>query len=160
MFWPKLTFSEEHRGKTLPQVMFSDPDWFFWAMEQGIFEGRGNLKVEAQDIYKKARSIRIPQAEGEDLVAEYYIYPILENFSKFEIVPRARPIHNGGNRCFRRDVIDMTVVRKMQDYDKLGYKRFIWGIKDYVFRNSDIRMTKRRCEEFFSNDENFVLPPK
>ena len=60
MAWTKLWFSK-HKGKTLPQVMFSDPDWFFWAFENGVFGEKGRLEAEAKDVYRKAQSIKIPQ---------------------------------------------------------------------------------------------------
>jgi hypothetical protein len=35
--WIDLWF-EKHKGKTLPQVMFTDPGWFFWARDEEIFK--------------------------------------------------------------------------------------------------------------------------
>ena len=35
MIWTTLNFSR-HVGKTLPQILFSDPDWFFWAMDKQL----------------------------------------------------------------------------------------------------------------------------
>ncbi len=57
----------EHKGKSLPQVIFSDPDWFFWAYETRIFKGA--QEDEAREIYRKATSIKIPQKGPESLVA-------------------------------------------------------------------------------------------
>jgi len=44
MAWSILPFGK-HKGKTLPQIVFTDPDWFFWAMEENVF--KGPLKREA-----------------------------------------------------------------------------------------------------------------
>src|SRR5438876_986407 len=57
MAWTELKFGK-HKGKTLPQVLFSDPDWFFWASEQQTF--RGAQRREADLIYVRATHIRIP----------------------------------------------------------------------------------------------------
>lgn len=35
MSWTALEFGR-HTGRSLPQVMFADPDWFFWAVEAGV----------------------------------------------------------------------------------------------------------------------------
>jgi len=38
MAWSTLPFGK-HKGKTLPQIVFADPDWFFWAeCVQGTIE--------------------------------------------------------------------------------------------------------------------------
>ena len=37
MNWTPLNFGK-YEGKTLPQVMFKDPDWFFNGYEKGYFK--------------------------------------------------------------------------------------------------------------------------
>ena len=54
------------KGKTLPQVVFVDPDYFFWLHGKNILHGR--LRQEADEIYGKATAIRLLQP---GLVAEY-----------------------------------------------------------------------------------------
>jgi hypothetical protein len=56
-----------------------------------------------------------------------------------------------------RDVIDMRVPRILAKYDKSGYKIFLSQMKSILFRDPGVYMTKRRCEEFFDNDDNFDL---
>ena len=74
MFWTTLNFGK-YAGKTLPQILFCDPDWFFWAMDQQIFHSRTALGQEAQDLDYKARHIRIPAHDGTPLVAQYTFTP-------------------------------------------------------------------------------------
>jgi hypothetical protein len=49
------------------------------------------------------------------------------------------------------------VPRRLAKYDKSGYKIFLAQMKAILFGDPDVRMTKRRCEEFFDNDGNFDL---
>jgi hypothetical protein len=63
--WSKLTFGK-HDGKTLPQVILTDPDWFFWAIEKRVFDNWPALRVEANDILQKARRIKIPKPDPEN----------------------------------------------------------------------------------------------
>src|SRR5450759_2541978 len=49
MIWSVINFGT-HKGKTLPQVLFSDPVWFFWAIEEGVFQNRGTLRGQAADL--------------------------------------------------------------------------------------------------------------
>ena len=53
--WIELPFGK-HKGKTLPQVMFTDPDWFFYTYGKGYFNARGNLRIEANEIFKKSNN--------------------------------------------------------------------------------------------------------
>jgi len=47
MKWTELDFGR-YRGKTLPQVLFTDPDWFLWAVEEGAFRSKPGLAEEAE----------------------------------------------------------------------------------------------------------------
>ena len=58
MAWTVVQFGK-YRGKTLPQIIFTDPDWFFWAVENDTFKSAA-LKAEASDIRRKATRIKIP----------------------------------------------------------------------------------------------------
>jgi len=64
--WSRLR-TTKYNGKTLPQVVFDDPDYFFWAFENYVFKGK--LLIQAEEIYKKARNIKAPQRrEGKQMV--------------------------------------------------------------------------------------------
>lgn len=158
MAWTKLWFGK-HEGTTLPRVIFLDPDWFFWAVEGGVFKGKRKLEKEASEIYLKARHIKIPQiVEGEKLVAEYGFHPTSCKFADLEIVPASQPHHTGSTLTYRKGVIDLGIAREQAAYDKLGSRLLVKGVKSYLFDDESYRMTKRRCEEFFDDDDNFYLP--
>lgn len=141
----------KHIGKTLPQIIFSDPDYFFWGIENDVFNGA--LASEAKELNYKARNIRIPQG----MKAEYIIHRPTRKFDHMELVPENRPPHQGSSPTFREDVIDLSVPRRFADYDKLGCKNLLLSLKIRLLGNRHIRLTKRRCEEFFEDDENFVI---
>ncbi|MCF1464970.1 hypothetical protein FS827_27315 [Agrobacterium vitis] len=46
--WSEMPIGK-YKGKTLPQMLLTDPDYFFWAMEQDDFF-RGGLAKQAADI--------------------------------------------------------------------------------------------------------------
>ena len=94
MAWSILAFGK-HKGKTLPQFVFADPDWFFWAIESGVF--RGNQRREAERIDARARAIRIPKNDKANLKAEYVVHPPTGKFGNMEIVPARRPLHQGSS---------------------------------------------------------------
>ncbi len=156
MPWSILNFGK-HKGKSLPQVLFTDPDWFFWAIEKGIFDGKGRLEREAEELNVRARAIRIPEGKGERLLAEYSIHPPTGKFGGMEIVPSTRPKHVGSTPTFRKEIIDLGIPREIAPYDKLGCKQLNSDVKYYLFGRHKARMTKQRCEDFFDDDRNFKL---
>ena len=154
MPWSIVYFGR-HKGKTLPQIILSDPDWFFWAIEEEVFKDRGSLAVEAQEVYKKATSIKIPNNDNGELVAEYSIHKPSGKFSGFHMIPSSRPHYEGSSSSFRKTVIDMSVPRKLACYDKWGCKQLLSSLKLYVFGDKSVRMTKKKCEDFFGTSGNF-----
>lgn len=162
MTWTKLNFGK-HKGRTLPEVMFRDPDWFYWAYDEGAFAKRG-LGTEADRIHARA-SLILPRANAQthkedpesELEVEYYVHRPTGRFGKFSVVPRSRPIHQGSSPAFRGRHIDFRVPREMADYDKLGSFLFISLLKHHVFGDASYRMTRKRAEAFFDDDSNFDL---
>lgn len=53
--------------------------------------------------------------------------------------------------------IDLSIPWKVKHNDKLGYKNLIKSLKYYLFGDESIRLTKTVCEDFFSDDQNFIL---
>ena len=150
--WSSLSIGK-HPGKTLPQIILSDPDYFFWAMEQDNFF-RGSLASQAKTIAKKIRRIRIPKPDPSDWLVEYYWAPD-GKFARFEIIEATRPPHVGSSLTRRGHYLDFAVVRQTKHYDKLGYKLFLDNFKYHYFGKTSARMTKATCEKFFDTPANF-----
>jgi hypothetical protein len=51
MRWATQTFGK-HAGKTLPEIILSDADWFFWALNTGALKGR--FASEAAKVEQRA----------------------------------------------------------------------------------------------------------
>jgi hypothetical protein len=60
---------------------------------------------------------------------------------------------------WREDSLDLSVARRFKSYDKLGGKLLLRAFKYHFFGSETIRLTKQRCEEFFSDESNFDLAP-
>lgn len=157
MIWTVLNFGK-HKGNSLPQIMFTDPHWFYSAFEDGTFDDRGDLRAEADDIFYKSTTIKIPQKGKETLVAEYRIHAEPQNSIGFKFVDQGRLLSECTSTVFRRFVIDLSIPGKIDGYNKLGYKIFLMNLKYYLFGSEKIKLTKERCEEFFNNNDNFYLP--
>lgn len=146
--WTPLKFST-HKGKTLPQVVLRDPDWFFWAMSKAIFYGR--LKKEAKEVAFKACNIRLPKRDPDNWRVEYHFYEE-EKFLGFSIVDAETASLSSSSGHFSTH-LDLSLPRRKKKYDKLGGKLMLAKFRDYYFDGS--KLTKEKCEKFFSDDRNF-----
>lgn len=152
----KLDFGK-HKRKTLPQIMFRDPDWFFWACKKNVFENKGAISREADDILKKCKSIKIPHNESKEFVIEYCFSHQNGCFCGLEKVPCSREPHAGSSTTYRLDVIDFSLPFRLKNYDKLGYKLFLNQVIYILFGiSNNTKVPKKRCEEFFDNKSNFL----
>jgi hypothetical protein len=154
MHWTVLSFGK-HSGKSLPQVLFSDPDWFFWAMDEGVFDKRPTLKAEADLLSYRAKHIKPPATKFPDPKVEYVIHRPSMKFSHFEIVPSDREPHVGSSPTWRSDAIDMSFPRRMSSYDKTGCKSLVLSLKHHFFGSKSARVTKERAEAFFDDLSKF-----
>jgi hypothetical protein len=154
--WTVVGFGK-YKGKTLPQVVFSDPDWFFWAHREQIF--KGGVATEARRIAERATRIRIPSKEGERQVAVYYLHRPTGTFGDLSLMSasEAEDEEDDSDVLMKKDVIDLSVPRQIKTYDKSGGQLLIRVVKLYLFGSSTTRLTARRCEAFFDDDANFVL---
>ncbi len=155
MKWTKLNFGK-HEGKTLPQVVFQDPDWFLWAMENGVFDKRYQYRDQADEIYYKARNIRIPDNDDDSKLIQVFLYPPTKRFYRFDVVPSTAPPHDGDSAGFQADRIDLSFPRQICDYDKEGCRLMIKSLKYWVFGDRNIVFSKSLVESFFNDEDNFV----
>jgi hypothetical protein len=153
MNWTTLGFGK-HKGKTLPEVAFCDPDWLFWAIGKGLFKGA--MEKEAEEIYRKSSRIRIPQNGSEIKHVEYIIDQGTYKFGTLRILTGDIESYRPLTRNQIMDVIDMRVPRQIAPHDKLGYKNFLFAMKDILFGDPSHRMNQRRCEDFFNDASNFL----
>lgn len=148
MAWTKLDFGK-HARKTLPQVLLSDPDWFYWSVMKDIWEDKPYyLREEARIITKKSVSIRIPTNDEDNLVVQYNLHTN-SRIIGFEIVNKNQLYYEGGRSIRGGNVIDLFFASELKKYDKLGGRLMIKSLKNWVFGDEDIRLTKAKCEAFF-----------
>jgi hypothetical protein len=144
------------KGMTLPQILLADPDFFFWAVEIGAFQGRH--ADEAREHARKARCIKIPKPDPENWHIQYWLGPRGE-FSRFDVIEADRPPHLGSSMEVRAEYLDLSFPRQFKVYDKKGCRLLISSFKHHYFGSSDMRLTKKRCEAFFDDPSNFVRTP-
>ncbi len=145
--WQPLRFGK-YLGKTLPQVLVKDPDYFFWAWEAGKLSGH----PEAAELQRKATSI-LPRSQGRGGWKVEYSFLQVGCYG-FELVEPGTPSHQGSSTAVRRDHIDLSMARRFKKYDKTGGRHLVDGLRHHLF--DDQRLTKKLVEAFFADDSNFA----
>jgi hypothetical protein len=66
MYWSTMPFGK-YAGQTLPEIILTDPDWFFYMLPKLY----GRLGEEAKNLARKARGIKIPKPRPGKWRVEY-----------------------------------------------------------------------------------------
>ncbi len=143
-------------GRSLPQALWLDPDYFFFLNERHAWSWE--LRFEASFLAKRARSIRVPVHYGPTAVVEYH----MERSGKFaglKVLTKPLVSDGGGTSSYANRVIDLGASHDLANYDKSGAKLLVRDAKEILFGNASFKMTKDRAEAFFSDDRNFHLSP-
>jgi hypothetical protein len=113
MHWTTLNFGK-HAGKSLPQIIISDPDWFFWGVACGVFTG--TFAAEAGDLVDKATAIKIPKPHSKRWRVEYR-YEDTGRFLGFEFV---KAKSHCGHHATRQPHLDLSCVRRGNTNPPIG----------------------------------------
>jgi hypothetical protein len=155
MKWTTLK-SGRHAGLSLPQMILADADWFFWVLNEGFLWGR--LAKEAEDLARKARAIKIPKHVPKNWEVEYR-YEDDGRFTEFAFVRPGVPSYCGFRLFYRLSYLDLSFIRRKRTYDKQGCRNLPHCFRHHYFGDG-VRLTKRRCEKFFSKRRNFLKSSK
>jgi hypothetical protein len=146
MSWSAITFGK-YEGKTLPEIILIDLDWFYWALPKLY----GKIAEEAQDLARKARAIKIPSPRRKSLEVEYR-YERDDRFRGFTFVKASGAHHSRWS--IRLPYLDLSLCLRRK-YDKRGGRILLRDFRKNYFGKHK-RLTKKRCEKFFSDQRNFI----
>ena len=149
MDWTTINY-RNHKSRSLPELIFEDADLFFHMYENNFF--RGYLAKEAEVLYRRARSIRVPSRNGQKMLVEYLFHPD-GKFGTMQLIPDGSDIEG----LIVSQWIDFYVPRSHSHFDKTGYENFVMGLKSILFNNPVLRMYSHNWNEFFDDEDNFDL---
>jgi hypothetical protein len=147
MSWSTVPFGK-YQGKTFPEIIVNDLDWFFWVVPKLY----GRIAQEAQDLAQKARAIKVPNQGRKHLEVEYR-YEMGNRFCGFGLVEADNARYS--RWATRLPYLDLSWPLRRKKYDKRAGRVMIRDFRIHYFGEHK-RLTKERCEEFFSNDRNFI----
>lgn len=109
--WSAVDFGKwRSKGKTLPQILVADPDWFFWALDEGVF--KGSLLNQSQKLARRARSIKLPAAVISTHCVQHWIAHD-GKYARFDLIERDQGPHHGSSTEVRRLTLDMEFPRSI-----------------------------------------------
>jgi hypothetical protein len=146
MRWATLTFGK-HTGKTIPEIILSDADWFCWAVNKADSMIRLQSLSKGPERSKSPNVIRNWQVE--------YSYDDTGGFCGFQFVKADTPLPYRSRSIRRSPYLDLSYVRRGKAYDKRGCRNLLRDFRHHFF-GDNTRLTKRRCQQFFSNKQNFL----
>jgi hypothetical protein len=145
MTWTTVPFGQ-NIGKTLPQIILSDPNWFFWAVKILY----GPLATEAEALVRRARNIKIPRPNPKKWAVEYR-RDCDGRFLGIDIVKADSHAHPLFERLPR---LDLAFVRRGNVHDTRDCRKVVSDFRQLYF--DGLNLTKQRCEEFFEDEDNFT----
>ncbi|SNB84054.1 hypothetical protein SAMN06265338_13215 [Rhodoblastus acidophilus] len=152
--WAEVNFGKwTGKGKTLPQVLVADPDWFFWAVSEGAFKGA--LAIQAETLARRAKGIKLPAKIAHTHCVQHWITPD-GKYARFDLIDQDQGSHHGSSTEIRRNTLDLEFPRHIAPYDKLGCRQMMNSFKSYWFDGK--AFTKNKVETFFDDPTNFVNP--
>jgi hypothetical protein len=146
MHWSVVPFGK-YKGKTFPEIIVRDLDWFFWVLPNLY----GTLAEEGQELARRARAIKIPKRYGRNLEVEYQ-FGMEHRFCGFGFVKAEA---RRSQWTIRLPYLDFKWSLRGKKYNKQAGRIMIRDFRSNYFGQRK-RLTKERCEEFFSNDRNFI----
>ena len=138
----------KHEGKTIPEILLSDPNWFFWALDAGLFQQHGRQQEEAAELGYRARNIKLPRDNPEQWRVNYYTNRHGDYWGF--IIQRTDVLPDSGF-AFETEVLSLEYVTQLRPTDRAYY---LHKIKSYLFGKGS-RVTKTVAEQFFGDDSNF-----
>jgi hypothetical protein len=146
MTWTTVNFGK-YAGKTLPQIVLTDPNWCFWAADILY----GPLATEAVTLKRRARGIRIPRRNPRRWAVEYR-RDRDDRFLGCGIVEVNSHQHSA---LFERlPHLDLAYVRRGNVHDTRDCRALIRDFRRFYF--DGLNLTKQRCESFFDDEDNFT----
>ncbi len=147
--WPKIGFGWYHEN-TLPQALLNDPAWFFEALKDeriwdAFYEGVNELAY-------KACNIRIPRSDPDNWKI-IWSGDLGGGHDAFRIMGPDEPV---SDYPFIMSHLDLSWPRRWVGYDNAASAAVSSAFRQNYFGGGEL--TAERCNQFFSNDENFVFP--
>jgi hypothetical protein len=147
MRWTTVLFGK-YAGKSLPEILITDPDWFYYMLPKLY----GPLREQADELALRASAIKIPKKKPGRYAVEYR-YDVDDCFKGFWIVRANAPRHS--EHATRLPHLDLSLAIGCRSYDKQSGRIMIRDFRINYFGERK-HLNRQRCDQFFSDDRKFL----
>jgi hypothetical protein len=145
--WEKLNFGR-YEGLTLPHVLLKDPDYFYYMYDRGHL-AQFPFTYEAREVAFKGRMIKI--LDDSKIKVEPITRHVSSGYDRFRhIIMKHRSLYGAIDR------LDLCVPYLTENYNKGGGRMMIRMLKLSHFGTTSYFLTRKRCDEFIENEDNFI----
>lgn len=138
--------------KTLPEIIFEDPDYFLWGYEKNIFSKSISLQYEADELYDKIRNMKIPENDDNKLVCEFCKNP---KTGKLDILQLNNCFDRDKNCVYSNRSIDISLPRNYEINPLENTNVLLPQLFKILFGDANIKPSKNLCIEYFNDESNF-----
>jgi hypothetical protein len=153
--WTTIRFGRfKDAGMSPPQVLLSDPDYFYWALRGGAFKGRQAYQAAFLSI--RASQIRPPRPNS----SEFQFAILLDescSLSEIRLVRKSEPISTSLIVLRRSALLDLSIVKLFPSAQKVSGEKIVAFLKKEFFADSFGELDRRSCEAFFEDDSHFWI---
>jgi hypothetical protein len=142
----------KHAGKTLPEVMLSDPDFVFRALEAGEFSG--DMLDQATEVCRRATRIWASLDEPRGVTVFYSLhayYP--DHFNGYSVLSKKDSKHRRYAKfsAAQTPYFDLSMPRRIAPSDRDATAVVLGGVKLLHFGDPNAALTREQAERFFSD---------
>lgn len=156
-----LSFGK-HKGKTLEWLFFNDPGYVWWILQNNVEKDSTKFtsaeRSRFETLVRRARHLRIPGT-----CSWCNKKPIRRMFLTQHVSGGLARVDFDCEDCFPAGSSTTSALQPSfftpdyyRSYDKFGAHEMIRAIKYAFYKDTSVRMTQKRLEEFFNNPDHFV----
>lgn len=141
-----------HEGRTLPEVVFLDPDFVLAALEAGALDAP--WLEEAKEVCRRASRIRPCRGARRAVTVLYHLNAYFpERFSGISVVVK-RDQRLSEFRKFsaaESAFLDLTMARRIAPHDPGASRGLVEHLLVTHFGDPNAKLTRRQAEDFFTD---------
>jgi hypothetical protein len=153
------TFKHQPYGPpmTLPLLVLSRPGTFFHEYEYCWFDWEP-ISTEAHEIAHKSKYIKLFDQNNKRQRVEYFISTKNRSDGAIQVTPRNEFLFKNRKDIICKDYLDLSMSTELANDNYWDSKIMKQAIKEYIFHDQDIKLTREICDEFFDDEDNFGPP--
>lgn len=139
----------KYEGLTIPELVFGDLGYFYWAISVGLFEGQ--LKLEADSVESRLKHIKLPLTVSPNSI--FVIQLRNGMFYDFSIQEKGSVKGNKSDLKIASH-LDVSLVSCPGFHTERPRKKMLERVKQYLFTKEPHELGRKDYQVFLGNPDN------